>query len=156
MSSPLAHYRRAQRLARREFDAFTRVHCPTCPHPCCVKPARITPLDLVLAAEAGWRPPEHVVSRADWAKAASAAHYLGEQVSEEATEPCDFLGPRGCTFPDDLRPCGCTLFLCDIMRERLDRKRLGRLKRAVNEVRQAHEALVAHLARSGASPSGEA
>ena len=50
---PLTRYRRAQQRARRLFDPFTAAHCPGCRTPCCRKPARIRPVDIVLVAEYG-------------------------------------------------------------------------------------------------------
>src|SRR5262245_51282165 len=55
MQNPLESYRRTQRELRRQFDAFTRENCPTCPTPCCRRPARILPTDILLAESTGWR-----------------------------------------------------------------------------------------------------
>src|SRR5690349_7064832 len=55
MQNPLEAYRRTQRELRRHFDAFTRKHCATCPTPCCRRPARILPTDILLAESIGWR-----------------------------------------------------------------------------------------------------
>src|SRR5437762_11344838 len=108
MHNPLDAYRRAQRELRRQFDAFTRANCPTCPTPCCVRPARILPTDILLAEATGWRanrPSALSATETDFiaeiaGRTADALHDPPE--SAEATPdaaPCEFLGPQGCTFP---------------------------------------------------------
>ncbi|HSV73956.1 MAG TPA: hypothetical protein VLH79_09370 [Chthonomonadales bacterium] len=144
--NPLAEYRRAQREVRRAFDPFTRRFCSACVTPCCVRPARVQPADILLAASAGWRPPDGIdaaVARAaeGWMEALLPA---GEG---SAPEPCEYLGPGGCTFPDDLRPFGCTAYLCPIMHAELDRPALDRLRRLVRRLEAAHGDLMARLER---------
>jgi len=148
--NPLEEYRRAQRALRRDFDAFTAEHCPSCPAPCCVRPARIAPTDILLAEASGWRPRPEAVTAAngkDLAEqaAATAARALGGEFEDKPNPPCEHLGPRGCSFPADLRPFGCTAYICPIMRERLDRKTLGRIKRLVRNLEERHTDLMAHL-----------
>ncbi len=148
MSNPLEEYRRAQRAVRKEFDSFTRAHCPTCPSPCCVRPARIAPTDILLAEAAGWRA-RLQTPQADLAAqtAASQLDALTGEVHADEGLPCEHLGPGGCTFPPDLRPFGCTAYICPIMYERLDRKALGRIKRLVRELERRHETLLSALHR---------
>jgi hypothetical protein len=80
--------------------------------------------------------------------AVGQADALAGKLDEIPREPCERLGPTGCTFPADLRPFGCTTYICPIMYERMDRKALGRLKRKVKELTQAHEVLLTALQRS--------
>jgi len=147
--NPLEEYRRIQRMLRKEFDAFTSVHCATCPHPCCVRPARVAPADILLAEGVGWRarvsPPagKDAVEQA----AGQAALALGGAFEDRPNPPCEHLGPQGCTFPKDLRPFGCTTYICPIMHQRLDRKALGRMKRLVRELQESHAVLMAYLHR---------
>ena len=98
---PLTRYRRAQRETRRLFDPFTREHCPTCPTPCCRKPARIRPVDLILVEELGYRVPGGAAERL---VDSSLSGYTAP--CEDAGAPCDYLGADGCSFPADLRPFG--------------------------------------------------
>jgi hypothetical protein len=131
MPEPMAAYRRIQRELRREFDAFTRANCAACPTPCCRRPARILPTDIALAQSAGWR--RHLTPIE-----------LREPPEAEG-QPCLFLGEQGCTFPNDLRPFGCTAYLCRFMYEKLDRNALKRLKRLTRELESVHTTLLRTL-----------
>jgi hypothetical protein len=155
----LEEYRRAQRGLRKDFDAFTSVHCKTCPTPCCVRPSRIAPTDILLAQAHGWnaeRAAAGTAIRLDAVERAAgqAALALGGTFEGVANPPCEYLGERGCSFPKDLRPFGCTTYICPIMYERLDRKTLTRMKRGVRALKEAHEALMAEIHRR--SPASEA
>ena len=59
--------------------------------------------------------------------------------------PCEFLGERGCTFPNDLRPFGCTTYICKYMYASLDRPTLTRIKRLVRELEEKHAVLMRAL-----------
>ncbi len=145
--NPLEEYRRSQRALRKDFDAFTSVHCATCPAPCCVRPARIAPTDLLLAEATGWRSKVDAFAEGDSIQQAAgrAALALGGAFEDRPNPPCEYLGSTGCTFPKDLRPFGCTAYICPIMRDRLDRKTLGRMKRLVRELEGAHDTLMIYL-----------
>jgi hypothetical protein len=151
MQNPLETYRRLQRALRREFDSFTTIYCPVCPTPCCVSPARIAPTDILLAEGVGWKPRipaleggKDAVLRA----AEQMTEAMFEGVSdEEAPAPCEHLGEQGCTFPADLRPFGCTTYLCPYMYQHLDRHALARLRRMIRELERAHAVLMEHLHR---------
>jgi hypothetical protein len=150
MKNPLESYRRTQRELRREFDAFTRQNCATCPTPCCVRPARILPTDILIAEATGWKgniiPLElrHTDSPDMVAEVASRnAETLTVDPDETAPPtPCEFLGATGCTFPTDLRPFGCTAYICRYMYEQLDRATLTRIKRLSRELEQKHTVLL--------------
>lgn len=145
MQNPLESYRRTQRDLRRHFDAFTRANCPTCPTPCCVRPARILPTDILLAEATGWRPPR-AVEEAAADRVAEVAGRVAEALSNppesaeasEAATPCEYLSERGCVFPNDLRPFGCTTYICTYMYAKLDRQTLTRVKRLARELEQKH------------------
>jgi hypothetical protein len=146
-SNPLDRYRRLQRQIRAEFDAFTAAHCPTCPAPCCRKPARIGPVDILLAEAAGWKPPAAVQGdAAELAIRNAEPALLTDEPGDD--EPCEYLTDKGCSFPNDLRPYGCTAYVCPIMYERMDRKRLGRIRRLARELDLVHQALLARIART--------
>ena len=133
--NPLARYREAQRRVRGLFDPFTRENCPTCATPCCQKPARIRPVDLVLVEELGFPlPPQDAT--ASLVKAA-----LGGSPAD-AGAPCDYLGPAGCAFPADLRPFGCAAFICTPMRRSLHPQALARVEEAVAALEAAHTELM--------------
>ena len=77
-------------------------------------------------------------------------------------EPCEHLGANGCTFPDDLRPFGCTAYLCPIMHRELERPALDRLRRLIRRLEAAHRDLMRQWApppergdhHSGEPPGG--
>jgi hypothetical protein len=184
MQNPLESYRHTQRELRRHFEAFTRANCPTCPTPCCRRPARILPTDILLAEATGWRaqlpaaasaPGDHRCTDACSAVRSSPlpdlpgaarraeeppippadmvaetagrmAKALGgpPETSDTETEslPCEYLGEHGCTFPSDLRPFGCTTYICRYMHERMDRQTLSRIKRLTRELEAKHTILL--------------
>ena len=99
-------------------------------------------LDVRSAVENGKR---DTISEAAGA-VASAMHDPPESGEAEIDSlPCDFLGANGCTFPTDLRPFGCTQFICRYMHERLDRPTLTKIKRLVRELEANHEVLLRRL-----------
>jgi hypothetical protein len=151
--NPLHRYREAQRRARALFDPFTEVHCAACATPCCRKPARILPVDLILVEELGFRVhaaasmsareetrPDPLCSLVDAALGPAPA-----ADADTADEPCDYLGERGCLFPPDLRPFGCVAFICEPMRRTLVPEELARVESAVAELAAAHAELMAEL-----------
>jgi hypothetical protein len=151
MQNPLESYRRTQRELRRQFDAFTRENCPTCPTPCCRRPARILPTDIMLAESTGWKghiipleasPPTDMIAEVV-VRMADALHDAPATAEAEQDAPsCEYLGEHGCTFPADLRPFGCTAYICKYMYERLDRPTLSRIKRLVRELEEKHTILL--------------
>jgi hypothetical protein len=147
--NPLEEYRRIQRQIRKDFDAFTSVYCPVCPTPCCVRPARIAPTDILLAEAVGWKAQVAAHEQRDLVQEAAgqAALALGGTFEGVENPPCEHLGERGCTFPKDLRPFGCTAYICPIMHRELDKKTLNRMKRLVKELTLAHERLMVYVHR---------
>lgn len=158
MKHPLETYRRIQREIRAEFEGFTRKNCATCPTPCCRRPARILPTDILLAEASGWKSslpqdqfPAHL--REGEESASVIAGRIMEAFSDapgtaeggDNDEPCEFLGENGCTFPTDLRPFGCTAYICKYMYERLHRPTLTKIKRLARELDEAHSDLLRAL-----------
>jgi hypothetical protein len=173
----MSSYRRTQRELRRHFEAFTRNNCATCPTPCCRRPARILPTDILLAEAVGWKNRLPVIEAAEPADALSFRDSSGVQGGVGAADrqsidsvaeiagrvmvtlhdppptaeaepealPCEYLGETGCTFPADLRPFGCTAYICRYMHERLDRPALTKIKRLVRELEENHRALMRTL-----------
>ena len=151
MNNPLDSYRRTQREIRKHFDEFTRTHCEACPTPCCRKPARILPTDILLAEASGWKThllPETLQNVVQECAGAliDALHNPPESGEGElAGTPCDFLATSGCTFPNDLRPFGCTTFICKYMYEDMDRATLKKVKRLTKDLEEKHTILVRNL-----------
>jgi hypothetical protein len=145
--NPLAEYRRIQREIRAIFDPFTARHCPTCTTPCCIKPARVTPVDVALAEGHGHRF-AHLGDADAYAPAlVSAGERLSEAialpvVNDSPAVPCDYLSAGRCSFPDDLRPFGCTTYICPPMYRHMEEDTLRSLRRLVRQLDDAHTALM--------------
>jgi hypothetical protein len=137
--NPLDRYRAAQHRLRGQFAPFTRAVCPTCPTPCCRRPAAVTPFDVVLAEELGYPLPAGTGAAGE-----SLDAHLGLipiPTLDAAGDPCAFLGDRGCTFPDDLMPCGCVAFICPYMEAWYPPEQLAALRERVASLLEAHAAL---------------
>lgn len=147
--NPLEAYRRTQRELRAQFEAFTHKHCPTCATPCCRQPARIAASDIRLAQATGWRTQIALplTETIDLAEESRQGPRKRDDKSREApvAPPCQFLAERGCTFPTDLRPFGCTAFICRPMYTHLDRATLTRIKRLVRELEERNALLLRTL-----------
>jgi hypothetical protein len=163
MNNPLSSYRRTQRELRRHFDQFTQANCAACPTPCCRQPARIVPTDILLAESAGWkdrvRAPGGQTAGGDMVaeiagRVTTSLHDPPETAeAEPESPPCEYLGDAGCTFPTDLRPFGCTTYICRYMHERLDRHELNKIKRLVRQLEENHKVLMRTIHDSGRNVS---
>jgi hypothetical protein len=155
--NPLAEYRRLQRQLRELYDPFTAKHCATCATPCCVKPTRVTPFDVALAEATGHAFP-HLAGDPYTTAVADASHRLGSiplpmaSDDEAVLEYCEFLHKGRCTFPDDLRPYGCTVFVCKPMYEHMAEDTVRKVRRLVRQLDEVHVALVSSLADAGMLP----
>lgn len=151
--NPLEAYRRTQRELREQFETFTKKHCPTCATPCCRQPARIAATDIRLAERTGWRTQIPLAAvEADAEEDAPveetrrARRRRGDDEDDKPlAPPCQFLAEKGCTFPTDLRPFGCTAYICRPMYVHLDRATLTRIKRLVKELEERHVLLLRTL-----------
>ena len=165
--NPLSEYRRLQREIRLIFDPFTAKHCPTCATPCCIKPTRVTPVDVALAVGLGHEFP-HLAGGDAYAPAVA---YAGNRLSpapialpmlptkqkgeEPPLQPCDYLDRGRCTFPDDLRPYGCTAYICSPMYAHLPDDTLRRLRRLIRQLEDAHTSLLRALRDAGKMPADD-
>ncbi|MGO8671808.1 MAG: hypothetical protein ACLQVD_10635 [Capsulimonadaceae bacterium] len=145
--SALAEYRRLQREIRSIFDPFTARHCPTCTTPCCIKPTRVTPVDVAVAVGLGHEFP-HLNGADPYAISAGDAAYrlspAAVPLSMHADlQPCEFLNRGRCSFPDDLRPFGCTAYLCKPMYAHLPDETIRRLRRLIRQLETVHGSLLA-------------
>ena len=155
--NPLREYRRLQREIRALFDPFTACHCAGCAAPCCVKPTRVTPVDVALALGIGHTFPH--LGNAD--PYAPSVAYAGTRLSAialpmasddvPAPDFCEYLHQGRCTFPDDLRPFGCTTYLCGPMYENMPPETLRKLRRLLRQLEEAHTDVLRVL--SGTLPS---
>lgn len=158
--NPLREYRRLQREVRELFDPFTAKHCAGCAAPCCIKPTRVTPVDVALALSAGHLFP-HLGGQDPYAPAldyaghrlAPAAVALPMAGEDAPLEYCEYLHNGRCTFPDDLRPYGCTMYICGPMYDNLPVETLRRLRRLLRQLEEAHTALLRQLRDAGGLPA---
>lgn len=155
---PLTEYRRVQREIRAIFDPFTAHHCASCVTPCCIKPTKVTPIDVALAVALGHEFP-HLGGTDPYAPSVS---YAGSRLAlpmlsagAAVQEPCEYLDKGRCTFPDDLRPFGCTAYVCGPMYAHLPEDTLRRLRRLIRQLEDAHTAVLRGLRDSGRMPAEE-
>jgi hypothetical protein len=143
MSQLLRQYRKAQSDLRDLYDPFTDEYCPTCPTPCCMKPARVDAVDIALAEAHGCALPPH--EDPETIRNEVAKEYLGgeQPIYFQHDVPCDFLGEGGCAFPRDLRPYGCTRFICDPMKRYMEPATLKQVKHLLKRFDYLHEQIVA-------------
>jgi hypothetical protein len=162
--NPLSEYRRLQREIRAIFDPFTEKHCPTCTTPCCIKPTRVTPVDVAIAVGLGHTFP-HLGDLDPYAPAMyDAGHRLSPNAvtlsmapapaEADTLTPCDYLHNFRCTFPNDLRPFGCTAYLCGPMYKHLPEETIRRLRRLIRQLEDAHEGVLHALKDAGRIPDG--
>ena len=162
--NPLSDYRRIQLEIREVFDPFTAKHCPTCTTPCCIKPTRCTPVDVALAVGTGHTFP-HLGDVDPYEPALShAGHRLKPAIElpmaptssgADELQPCEYLHNYRCTFPSDLRPFGCTTFLCKPMYKHLPDETINKLRRLIKQLDEAHEGVLGALRDSGRMPDEE-
>ena len=138
MSDIIRKYRSAQRRIRRLFDPYTEELCPACPKPCCRKPTKVRDFDVLLANACGCSLP---MPKTEEPVEAGIRALTGQVPEEIEPEPCDYLGPAGCVFPEDLRPFECVRYVCPFLKRALSPSdlrpllhRLGVLRREIQDV----------------------
>ena len=57
-------------------------------------------------------------------------------------EPCEFLDAGGCTFPSDLRPLGCTTYVCKFMERDLSNRELREIKALARKLERQRDSLL--------------
>ena len=136
LNNPIESYRKTQRELRREFESFTRTHCPNCPTPCCVKPARLELVDIRIAERTGWKStiPANGSDSDEVIIDPPGPIAVDDETGDLVREPCGFLKPTGCSFPADLMPFGCTAYICKYMHEDMNRAQLNKIKRLVRQM----------------------
>ena len=110
------------------FDQLAAVTCAVCPQPCC----------------------QHAKVWLNW-RDLLFIHLNGEilpprQLRSEQTEPCRYLGPRGCLLPHRSRPWICTWYVCPLLKAALERDIPGGWGQAValnNRVKTGRAAMEA-------------
>ena len=143
MSNLLRQYRRTQRQLRDLYDPFTAEHCPTCETPCCRKPVRVDAIDIALAEAHGCALPPHADPEEERNAAARDVLEGVVPIYFQESVPCDFLGETGCAYPRDLRPYGCTRYVCDPMKRLMAPSKLREIKQLLKKLDYLHDQIVA-------------
>ncbi len=143
MSRLLRQYRDTHRQLRDLYDPFTAEHCPTCETPCCRKPVRVDAVDIALAEAHGRALPPHGDPEEERNQTAKDVIGGAVPIYFQESIPCDFLTEAGCAFPRDLRPYGCTRFLCDPMNRLMEPDVLRQVKRLLRKLDLLHNEIVA-------------
>ena len=139
MANLIDKYRATHKRIRRCLDPYTERLCPECPEPCCRKPTKVRDLDVLLARAAGYDI-EPRGTADDIVNACMDA--LSGAADPTAPEACDYLGDRGCTFPDDLRPFECTKWTCPSLRREISPGDMRELRSLLSRLSDPHRMIV--------------
>ena len=119
MSNLLEKYRATQRRIRRYFALYTASLCPACPDPCCIKPTKVAEFDVLLANACGCSLPSANNNVADLIEAGIDV-LIGNTRKNQVLQSCDYMGPDGCVFPNDLRPYQCVRYICPFLKREMN------------------------------------
>ncbi|MGQ9523439.1 MAG: hypothetical protein ACUVTZ_01235 [Armatimonadota bacterium] len=147
MANPLTAYRITQRRLRALFEPFTKQFCPKCEDPCCRKPVKVRPIDLMLAEAHGFSVPDGSNPVRDLLEAASRYLSGGWTDADGVGQPCDFLGEGGCTLPEDLRPFECARYVCPTMRQQMPASWVRDVQRLGKRLDVEYQRLISSLMR---------
>lgn len=141
MANLVEKYRATQRRIRRLFASYTADLCPECLEPCCRKPTKVREFDVLLANASGCSLPSTNDSVAEYVQAGldSLTGREGEASAEPL--PCDYLGPEGCVFPDDLRPFECTRWVCSFLKKAMSPSDMRQLRALLHHLGVLHREL---------------
>ena len=139
MASLLDKYRATQRRIRRVFEPYTAELCPECPEPCCRKPTKVREFDVLLANAVGCALASTNDSVAEYVQAGLDSLAGVEQEAEP--EPCNYVGPEGCVFPDDLRPFECVRFICSFLKKAISPSGMRELRALLHRLAVLHREL---------------
>ena len=134
-------YRGAQRRLRRIFDPYTAKLCPECPEPCCRKPTKVREFDVLLANACGCLLPSANESVTEMVRAGMEV-ITGERREDADPEPCDYVGPDGCVFPDDLRPYECARWICSFMKREISPRDMREIRDLLHRLSVLHAQLL--------------
>lgn len=141
MANPIEKYRTTHLRLRRILDIYTARLCPTCEEPCCRKPTKVREFDVLLANACGCSLPSANDSATEFANA-GIEMLTGEWTEDGELVPCDYLGEKGCIFPDDLRPFECTRWICSFLKREIKPGDMRELRDLLHRLGVAHRELV--------------
>ena len=112
------------------IERYTRLVCPTCQSVCCIdRHSRYDDSDKIFLDSLGELPPE----RRD---------------GMPETDPCQFLGERGCTMKRYQRPYRCTWYFCAPLLEAIEASGVREYRifiEKLEEVTRKREALLSRV-----------
>lgn len=132
-------YRATHRRIRRILDPYTAELCPQCPEPCCRKPTKVREFDVLLANACGCSLPSANEAASEMVSA--GIEWMTGESEDVPLEPCDYLGPKGCLFPDDLRPFECTRWICSRLKRRMTPVHMRELRGLLHRLGVLHRQL---------------
>jgi len=133
MSNLIAKYRATHRRIRRILEPYTAELCPQCPEPCCRKPTKVSEFDVLLANACGCSLPSANDGIADLVQA--GIELMTGCREEREPAPCDYLGPDGCLFPDDLRPFECARWICPYLKRAISPHEMRQIRALLHRLR---------------------
>ncbi len=139
MANLIDKYRATHKRIRQYLNPYTARLCPECPEPCCRKPTKVRDFDVILARAAGYDIEPH--DTADEFVEACVDALTGRAV-DAPPEPCDYLGERGCVFPDDLRPFECTKWICSYLKKEICPSDMRELRHLLSRLSDLHRMIV--------------
>ncbi len=134
----------AVELSGRFVECHTSVVCPECLSVCCInRHSYPEPADIVCMYALGERPPQYDAKVGD-------------------TEPCQFLGKKGCTLRRPLRPHRCNWYFCSPLLEHIQTVSAPAYRdfiAGLREINEKREALLAAfydvLKKAGYGPESQ-
>jgi hypothetical protein len=141
MANPIERYRATQRRIRRILDIYTARLCPDCAEPCCRKPTKVREFDVLLANACGCSLPSANDSVSEMVNAGIEI-ITGERTSDGELVPCDYLGEKGCIFPDDLRPFECTRWMCSFLKREIRPGDMRELRDLLHKLGVLHRTII--------------
>lgn len=140
MANLIEKYRATQRRIRRILDPHTARLCPVCPEPCCRKPTKVREFDVLLARACGFDLPSADVNVIEYVE--TGVEILRSSAEGTDCRPCDYLGEKGCVFPDDLRPFECTRWMCSFLKNEMSPGEMREIRDLLHRLGVLHRALV--------------
>ncbi len=139
MANLIDKYRATHKRIRQCLNPYTTRFCPECPEPCCRKPTKVRDFDVILARAAGYDIEPKATAR-EFVDACIEA--LKGRATDDALEPCDYLGEHGCVFPDDLRPFECTKWMCSLLKDEISPGDMRELRRLLSRLSDLHRLIL--------------
>ena len=141
MSNLIEKYKSTHRRIRKILNPYTNRLCPVCPSPCCRKPTKVSEFDVLLANACGCSLPSENDAASELMDA-GIRMLTGNAEEKSELVLCDYLGQKGCIFPDDLRPFECTRYICPSLREEISSNDMREMRALLHKLDVIHRDLL--------------